>query len=537
MTMKRSFCLCTAIASLALTASPLAVFGQEHGSGGGGGGGGCGDVFGDLIHVLRDDVTGQPVLAKRWVEMPAELPGYGWGYCPIAVYHEDGEEMEIPFLPFSCDFDLTNPDDPDGEPLAVEEVDYFGRLNGGRTKERNNRMHFDEVISNIQQSGWLGTDPTGRFKLGFDCDSEINGACYDWATVDSPMESMALYLRSMKYGHLATDPYEINTWSHGDPKLLTQFHPALRYEDFAKFIPELGNLLPDPKLHVDAKGNKTLNSLDDCWDYSQAELITDDVDEDGEWDPYEPFYDMDEDCEWDSGEPFEDVNLDGIWNAGDAFIDENGNCVRDDFVFLCAGREPLDQADFINASSFLAAAASKTGFITVDLVQYVNRILKITKDTGHTLSTLDTLPALVRDCWKGEDPFEPDYEPMPWEELDYAKCDIKPADDSLVNYEFFPDVQEMFVDFKALKKYERKNFDGKDVDIILNEYDPMVWEPTTKDLEGWLNFVNGENPKESNIKGFVWATGDGVRAIEYIHNYDIPEDLYCKYDSEECSYE
>ena len=33
-----------------------------------------GDIFGDLIHVLRDDVTGQPIFAQRWVEMPAELP-------------------------------------------------------------------------------------------------------------------------------------------------------------------------------------------------------------------------------------------------------------------------------------------------------------------------------------------------------------------------------------------------------------------------------------------------------------------------------
>ena len=54
---------------------------QEHGDGGVG----CGDVFGDLIDVLRDATTGQPILQKRWVELPKETRGYGWGYCKIAI--------------------------------------------------------------------------------------------------------------------------------------------------------------------------------------------------------------------------------------------------------------------------------------------------------------------------------------------------------------------------------------------------------------------------------------------------------------------
>lgn len=35
----------------------------------GGGGAGCGDVFGELIHILRAR-TGQPILAQRFIEMP-----------------------------------------------------------------------------------------------------------------------------------------------------------------------------------------------------------------------------------------------------------------------------------------------------------------------------------------------------------------------------------------------------------------------------------------------------------------------------------
>ena len=89
---------------------------QDHGVG-------CGDVFGDLIHILRDAETGQPILAQRWIELPGEVQGYGWGYCPIAV---DAAGNEIGFLPYTCD--AVNP-------VAVVAVDYFGRLNGGRTKE------------------------------------------------------------------------------------------------------------------------------------------------------------------------------------------------------------------------------------------------------------------------------------------------------------------------------------------------------------------------------------------------------------------
>lgn len=51
---------------LILLLAPLPAISQDHGSGGGhSGGGGCGDVFGDLIHILRDDLTGQAILAQR----------------------------------------------------------------------------------------------------------------------------------------------------------------------------------------------------------------------------------------------------------------------------------------------------------------------------------------------------------------------------------------------------------------------------------------------------------------------------------------
>ena len=116
-----------------------------------------GDMFGDLVHVKRNPTTGQPILQKRWIEMKSDT--FGWGYCPIPV---NGAGEEIGFVELSCD---------PADPLAVVEVNYFGRLSGGRTKERNSRMHFDEVISTIKDPavGTVGQDEVGRLRFGYDC--------------------------------------------------------------------------------------------------------------------------------------------------------------------------------------------------------------------------------------------------------------------------------------------------------------------------------------------------------------------------------
>ena len=212
--------------------------GGGHGGEGQHGGGGCGDVFGDLVHILRDAGTGQPILQRRWIEMPKELAGYGWGYCPIPV---DQDGVELAFGPLSCEVA-----EEDAE--RVVELDYFGRLNGGRTKERNNRMHFNEVVSTIasDEVGLVKTEETGRLRFGYEC--RVNPAgkrvCTDWEVVDSPMESMGLFTRLMKYGHLQTDPEEEDPWAHGDPAQGTRYHPALSHEDWAKFPRSLRHLLP-----------------------------------------------------------------------------------------------------------------------------------------------------------------------------------------------------------------------------------------------------------------------------------------------------
>ena len=426
------------LAVLALFVVPAIA--QDHGSGESGGG--CGDVLGDLIHIKRDAATGQPILAQRYVEMPKELPGYGWGYCPIAV---DSSGNELGFAPLTCDVAAAD--------LArIVEVDYFGRLSGGRTKERNSRMHLDEVISNIKMAGGVRLDETGRIQLGYDCSA--NTTCAEWAVIDSPMENLAIYTRLMKYGHLQTDPKEVDLWSHGDPAAGTQYHPALDQADWAKFQPVVRHLLA---------------------------------------------------------------------GGGGAFCD----------TAACVEPEPLDTRDSLTAAATLGGAANKDGKITVDLVQYMNRILKITKTTETTLAPPQTLPALVRDCWAssadpvlatGVDgevlPIDPTYDPT---------CSVGGADETLPNFSAFVGVQERFVDYSGLTGYDRTATWGTRTAALIRPVIPALplafYVDGKVSVIGWLNFINPKLGTGRNVDGFVKASSDSLRAIQFVHNYAIPDNL------------
>lgn len=459
--------LCCLAIGLALLLAPSAVLAQGHGGDHGGGGGGCGDVFGDLIHILRAD-TGQPILAQRWVELPAEVPGYGWGYCPIAL---DAAGNELPFLPYTCDVDLAA-----GTPV---EVDYFGRLSAGRTKERNQRMHFNEVISNIKLADRVSVEETGRLKLGTCTVIEGVESC-EWQVIDSPMENMAVYHRVMKYGHIQTDPDEPNLWWHGDPKLEPPMHPALDASDWAKFDEPLWPLLP-----------KEPSEVSEC------------------------------------------------------FTDEGFNAA-------CALNQALKKQDFAVVVAFLGGAAGKEGKITVDLVQYLNRILKITLDTtvkadgtpapeGGTTPTVDQLPALVRDCWESEgvpaDPPEdlPEGEVFPDPAyLPAEQCSVAAATSALPGYDLFYEVQEMFVDFGGAKYKRETAFvdaatgESKTMPLLTPAGDGLWLANPAVPLEPWLAYANPAtgNTLWKDVDGFVKAASDALRAIQFVHNYAIPEALW-----------
>ncbi len=181
-----------------------------------------GDLLGDLVHIKRDATTGQPILQKRWVDLSAGV--LGWAYCPIPI---DVNGAEIPFAPLSCEADPA-------ELSRLVEVDYFGRLSASRTKEANQRMHFDETITNIKLASIVTVDEAGRLKLGSTCDQA--GVCATWKTIDSPMENVSMYRFLLKYGHIQTDPLEVDTSPGGDPNAGTVYHPALAEADWAKFV-------------------------------------------------------------------------------------------------------------------------------------------------------------------------------------------------------------------------------------------------------------------------------------------------------------
>ena len=494
------------VVTLLLLAPVSAISKPGNGKGGGGGGTDTppelvdyGDVFGDLIHILRDPLTGQPIFAQRWVEMPAELPGFGWGYCAIAV-DEFGDRLG--FEPYSCDILAADAD-------RVVEVDYFGRLNGSRVQERNQRMHFNETITNIKQAVRLRLDPTGRLDLGFVdpdaeegdsiCELNANADLCDWATVDSPMENMALYQRMMKYGHIATDPEEVDLWWHGDPKLPTPVHPALDAADFAKFkAAGLDNWLPD-----------------------------------------------------------------------------KNNCFANGFVAACAETELLTAEDFDTSADLLGAAGGKHNFFTVHLVQYLNRFLRITQTTEFAAETQAKLTAQYEQCdiFLGDDPNpilnEPwtsgEEAPEGWDmttDLTYENCVVSDVDGSITNYLDFSNVQELFVNFAASEYNRPDRWDDRKATVALEAtlYIPPVSdgllsktprvqagnEPGVESSPGamsdiwltvddeplqlWIEEVNlGYSDDTVNIHNFVDAASDTLRAIEYFHNYAIPENLYCTY--------
>jgi len=300
----------------------------------------------------------------------------------------------------------------------------------------------------------------------------------------------------MKYGHLQTDPYQIDEWHHGDPKLPEQYHPALGPDDYPKFHSDLWHLLP---------AGATDSGFDPwfCFDDSEVEEV---------YDPYEPFTDIDGDGYTEGVDPFTDVNANGVRDDG-----------SDSFHESCAFPESLDSSDFTRAAAFLGGAANKTRRITVDLAQYFNRIMKITKTTGHTLQTLDRLPALVRECgvedgW--DEPTGEDQEEPPYTE----ECSEYPATPGIHNGEHFPDVLEEFVNFEAAD-YDRPDWRNVSLEVI-KPLNPGVWkvDPAVP-LLGWLAAANPGGQSGENIQAFVRAASDSLRSIEFIHNYAIPDDL------------
>lgn len=115
-----------------------------------------GDEYGDLYVVLRDPVTGEPIL--------------------------DGDELQL-----CLDADCTEVESTvDGEvPQGVTPIEVeFERLNLGRAPDKVIEHALDEAMSKITEAEVLALDYAGRIMV-------------DAVTIDSPLENLALYLAIM----------------------------------------------------------------------------------------------------------------------------------------------------------------------------------------------------------------------------------------------------------------------------------------------------------------------------------------------------
>lgn len=486
--MSRFFGAAVCALTVAVAFPGTAQEGGGHTGGEAGGSTGHGDLFGDLVHVKRvtePTATGQPILELRWVEYP--MDARGWRFCPIPI---DETGAEIGFAVESCD--ALNP-------LAVVEVDYFGRLSAGRTKERNIRMHFDEVIDTINDPAiYLVTkDVANRLELHSRTIDPLTGETIEAVKViDSPQENLALYSRVMRYGHIQTNPLELDDSYHGDPNVGAVFHPALTAGSRAKFDLSAADLLP---------------SL------------------------------------------------------------EGDECMTD--PALTPGADPcppelLTSNDFVHATGFLGGAADKHGRITVDLVQYMNRILKLASATPEFSATLATLPVLIRTCDMngvvpvatpppaegGEEvPAAATYAAGPTTCATYAAngpafqaiiaaIDVEgwfltpasfvgmPEQVALLEREVAGEkakMNERVVDYAGVA-YARTTWFTKSMPVVMNVGEvgtsTFAYHPDVAMLP-YLDYRNPGLATGNGIQGFVNAASDGLRAVEFAHNYEVPVDF------------
>jgi hypothetical protein len=151
---------------------------NPHAKGGGqpaGAGDKKGDLYGDLVVVVRDLVTGLPV------------------YVTVTRTDDEGNQVEVKELQICLDAACTETvltvfgEIPEGTvPIEVE----FGRASVGRAPDAVIQHALDEVISKLTAAdpGSITTEESGRLTF------TIDGVAY---TIDSPLENLAAYIELM----------------------------------------------------------------------------------------------------------------------------------------------------------------------------------------------------------------------------------------------------------------------------------------------------------------------------------------------------
>jgi hypothetical protein len=129
-------------------------------------GGQMGDLFGDMVAILRDE-NGVPIMTQ--------LPNGDWVVQPIDA---DGNVIPLDEEGHPVDETLT---------VGVE----IGRLNVGRSPIHVLDRRLDEAVKNINDADSISLDASGRLVLTVDGEEK---------TIDSPLENLALYVTLMNTG-------------------------------------------------------------------------------------------------------------------------------------------------------------------------------------------------------------------------------------------------------------------------------------------------------------------------------------------------
>ena len=126
-------------------------------------------------------------------------------------------------------------------------------------------------------------------------------------------------------------------------------------------------------------------------------------------------------------------------------------------------------------------------------------MLHITVATPESVATLDTLPALIRD----------------------ENGVIAPATDGLA-----APADERFVDYSRAG-YLRVDHFSRSVTALVAA-DAGLWRTESNiSLLPFLDYRNGVMTSPvTGMTGFVQNANDGLRAVEFIHNYEVPADLW-----------
>lgn len=423
-----------------------------------------GTLYGDLYVILRDEY-GRPILADNGCIQPIS-----------------GVEAEVAVL----DYVYADPEDPVGDPVEINEIIISAEVGEPFALPTYTDIEGDLVECELteEMAEWVQTVDFGRLNLGrapysviahaFDeAINKMNAAQWmgidpagrliltipdedgDWVakTIDSPAENLALYIKMMVDGHWIT----VNT----DP-----VEPGGQPIEVGGRPEGKGKPTDDPDDPADGDGP----TLEDRPVLSEAAIAL----------------------------------LDALGYGG---LGDDSRTTG----------EQLTQHELVLAASLLAAAADKTGSITLDKVMYINSI--------YGINQIGTLDPVVEE---GETYFdfgvlsesEPYDRAQTFGSRASGPCEglvglgwiwvIQPEKDAAG-----VEVPDHFVSTCIeILGYENS---GHDPSVNAVHFTDMVEAYTTVELD--FDFTD-------NVRAFVQAADDALQVLEYIHNYKVPEALY-----------